>query len=567
VFWQESEKLILSLPTDSLEEPVSSLPKRENKALGFAARNPGFVPLAAVSLAYWALFLGVLPVRLTLGTAASLVEPQPVAAVRRLLAGENLYQDYRHGRPVLPLTYGVLAYAAPAVLDKTLGIKTPEGVYRTGRAFSFAGMAGCAAMLFLLARQRGVSRMGAWTAVLPLAWFPYIAEWFTRFTPDAAALLFSLAGWAVLGPPAPGSRESSSRKDTGAPAKSEWMRGVIAVCLWLAAFHLKPTQLAGQIAFAVEWLAAGRGQASRPGADWRSALRRVFFLAAGYTAAVAATIWLLQVSTGGNWKLNAVDSMSAHGFRLAFISDAFKGFGSAPIAGAAPLSDWAGGKGVLLMMLVWAIVSLRRSPLHGAYCALLGIELLFLTKRGGNINYLLGSLSLWAVATAVALRRTGAADGARTPSLSAQVPAVLISVLLLADIGRAGKLNFEIPLSPPADLQAVDKLVAPCAAGEVLVADGVYGAARDLPYLFADCFHASLLARSGAVDFSAEIESIQLCRYRLIVTNLFHLGRARYHDTPVFPQALGEAIRRHYRVVHRGKWFVVWEPAPRDSYS
>jgi len=69
------------------------------------------------------------------------------------------------------------------------------------------------------------------------------------------------------------------------------------------------------------------------------------------------------------------------------------------------------------------------------------------------------------------------------------------------------------------------------------------------------------------VDFSAEIESIQLCRYRLIVTNLFHLGRARYQDTPVFPQALGEAIRRHYRVVHRGKWFVVWEPASPDSYS
>ncbi|MBX3729239.1 MAG: hypothetical protein KF858_08645 [Candidatus Sumerlaeia bacterium] len=208
--------------------------------------------LGLVSLVYAVLFLALLPPRLAAPTAISAIEPQPVAGALRVARGEILYRDFFAERPVLPLTYGALPYWITGKSARLIGSTEPRQVMRVGRAITLFGTLAVTLLLAFLAFQRGVSVRWAGLACLPMFWFPYLAEWWVKFTPDAPALALSLAGWALLGPP---DREQSGRF----PA-----RLVGAVLLWTLAFHFKPTVLAGPMGFGIERLVAARAPSGDP---------------------------------------------------------------------------------------------------------------------------------------------------------------------------------------------------------------------------------------------------------------------------------------------------------------
>jgi hypothetical protein len=496
------------------------------------------VSLGIVTLAYaWLLARNSLD-RVSSEWALTGVEPMAAIGAMRVARGEALYRDFRHGRPVVPLPYGVLAYEAPGVVARALDLSDPVPILRLGRLQALAAALASMALLALLARQRGVPWRWAWLAAAPLLWFARMDEWFAKFTPDTTALMLSLAGWAILGPP------------TETRPRPPWPRAALAVALWTAGYHLKPTLLVGPVAFALEHVL---GSPAR-----RRAIVSVGLIAAGTAAAVVLTSLAVNIATRGLWSLNAISALSAAALSPRNIIECF---GVHPSQGwTAPLDHLLWQNTFLhLLIPLWAALLLRRTPLAAAYFVALLLELVTMAKQGSGTNYLLGSTALFCVALAVSLRR-----GLR-PSLFV-LPVLL--ALLLWHLPKAGLVRYEAAVPKPKDLQLVDAARRGLPPGRVLCLDPFYALTRGIPFLFADGYHAALLSAAGEVDFSKEARTLHARAYDLVISNRLQsvsVAGLTYHDNPFAPIPIIEALADGYVPTAIGPWLVLWRPTLRKT--
>ncbi len=510
--------------------------------------------------------LWVMPTRVLNAYANSVIESQPVWGALQVARGEPLYDDYRAGRPVVPLTYGVLEYAVPGWAARMTGLESAVGMARTGRLVSLVAGLGIVIVAGLLARRFGAPAPWNWLAAVPLLWFPYPTEWLAKFAPDAPALLCSLGGWLALPRPEQWQRKGHPRTKTA--------RVAAAVVLWTIGFHFKPTVLAGQIAYGVEcvWVSSSPSGESRRG-RWRAA-GAAGLLGGAFLAAVLVTSLLINHATGGLWKLNLIDSMRVCEYKLSFL-----------------LGDLGYLRKERPALLVWLAVSavyfLRATPVAAAFLAIWLFELLLMTKQGSNINYLLGSVVLWGIAACVALGRVmsekaaGRAKGkqnfkaADTPdswwrvlygalgrSTWLLIPIVL---LLLKDPGVARIVYWES--FPPArdEVLAVDELLRQARSDRILCLEPSYGMAHGLAFPFADSYHASLLAEEGIVDFSPEAERLRRRAYAMVIANRLYRNAFSYHEQLAVPSAIFDALASEYAIAYEGRWLSVWTPRPAGN--
>ncbi|MCB2153243.1 hypothetical protein KQI84_00025 [bacterium] len=495
-------------------------------------------------------FATTLPFRLSEPVPLSAVEPQPVVGALRVARGEVLYRDYMDEFPVVPLTYGALEYESIGLIGRVLGIETTTGMLLLGRWVTFLATIGCVALIAVLAHQRSVPWRYAFIAGLPLFWFPYMDEWLVKFTPDTLALLASLGGWALVGPPG----KRGSRKDVA--------RLCGAILLWIIVYHVKLIVLIGPVGFAAERLSAALRQ--------RSGKSVLPVAIAGFAVLVGVllTSLLVNVMTDGMWKLNAVDSTAACRFRFGYVVRSLISFAPASFLGPkAPVIF--GGLGVFLVMTVWAILRTARQPLYGVFLALLLVNLLFLAKQGANINYLLGATLAWGLAAVVDVTQ-------RRPfalSVPEMILAGMIVSLIALDMPSAPRITKEISLPSQQEFSRADELRKQIADDKVLVADPVYGITREAAIPWADTYHASLLDATGTGVFDPIFAKVAAGEYDLVITGRFaYYGAvANYHDLPVSPRGLWTALRASYTPIPFEKapsnWLVFWVPrgAPQES--
>ena len=493
----------------------------------------GTVLLAVATLVFFVGFASATAARLGSGVPLTSVEPQPLWALQRIAAGEPLYRDFRVERPAVPLTYGPLAYWLPGLAARALGVSGGEGLLTLGRGFTLVGTLAVFAFAAVAARQRGATWHFACLAGAPLPWLPYAAEWLVKLNPDSMALAASLAGLVLAGPPGVDKR---------------WRLGAAIAC-WLAALALKPTIIAGPVAFGVERLLAARALA--PG-ERRAALAPVAIAAGSVIAGALALAALFQAATGGVWKLHAVDAMAACEFRFGNAVEALAGLRGGTLATAAEWPALLGGGGGLLLAAVWAAARATASPLFVAALALGLVQLLLMSKQGGNVNYLLGPLALFGIATA--------SDLPRAPRL-VQPLAAAIAALLLLDAPRSARATFEMPAVPTREDFERAAALARQLGDRTLVLDGPLAAWADLPAPWMDGYHAAILQRAGLADFTPELRALQDGRTRVVLSNAYAWAGASWHGQTLTPGPFLDELRARWTPARIGPWTIALQRA------
>lgn len=543
---------------DTKNKRSTPTPAPRETFAGYCARTGAMALLAAVSLYYTAAWLWVTPRRVMSDYALTLTESQPTAGALRVARGEALYTDYRTVRPVLPLPYGVLTYWIPGMMTRATGAGGAAEALtalRLGRLVAALSTLGIAAVLLFLARQRGIPWRWAWLAAVPLVWFPRMMEWTGKFFPDTPALFFSLAGWALLGPPGATSPNAGGRANPGLG------KTLAAAALWTLGFHFKPTLLAGPIGFGIERLfhaaaAAREAGKAAPRLHWNEfakEARPVMPAAAAFLTLAGITSAALHFGTDGLWTLHVVGANRVWEHKTSFI---LMNFYQLRLGSLAALAG----------MLALAATTLRRAPLFAAFFLCFLLDTLAMSKQGSNVNYLLGSVALWGLATVVAASPNAsssfAAEGSRSllRGLSTRWIAGLVAAALLLHAPLARIVRWESAAPRPGEIEQVDQWILRFSPDEIVCAEGLYGLQRGLPILFGDSYHAAALETRGLVDFTPEIEAAREFRYAMIITNRLFLGNDRYHDLPTFPPALGHELRRAYKPVFVGNWLMVWTP-------
>ena len=267
--------------------------------------------------------------------ANSWVEAQPIAGALRVARGETLYRDHRTSDAATPLTYGVLEYAVPGWVGRATGKTTAIDLAHFGRGISLFAEVGIFFLAASLARRQGAHAPWYWLAAIPLLWFPYPFEWFHKFAPDAPALLFSLAGWWVVGGPQRWGFEQPERGAAAWRSPATLARSAAAVFFWTIAFHFKPNVLVGLVGFAAEFLLFARSGAGSAGvegslrashrlplglsAQQGRALSVVAALGLATLACTLVSAFAIDRATDGLWRLNLIDAMLVCEVDLRFV--------------------------------------------------------------------------------------------------------------------------------------------------------------------------------------------------------------------------------------------------------
>jgi len=521
-------------------------------------RNWILIFLFFVSLIYLGHFLWVSATRIISWYANSAIEPQPVAGAMRFINNEPLYQDYRIGRPVIPLPYGVLEYAVPGLTAKIIGTKDALSVLRLGRIYSFLSAVGIVIVLSILASQRGVPYKFSFIAFLPLVWFPYILEWFAKFAPDTPALLCSLGGWAILRPP-----NLSNSRTAPFPSVSKM---ILSLIVWTMGFHFKPIIIAGQIGFGVECISTILKQRKSSPERSVSIFGKVLILYISYLFLVLVTSGMLDWTTRGLWHLNCISSMSKCPFKLIYISMSLKFLRTEYLI-------------VFLLMVLLAVLFSRRNIIFISFLITLLTELISLSKQGSNVNYLSGSISIWGLGIIIygweefkiyICRMRANLDEKITirrfvkeikPFFGWSIWLFLsIAIILMLNTHKAKIINWEAFIPYRDELARIDRLVMNVPTDRLLCLDGFYGLSREVPFIFADSYHAGILSRQGIVSFSREVENLRKHQYDFVIWNLLHYRNIKYHKIPTFPEEIGNALEENYKVSFVGRWLVLWTP-------
>ncbi len=219
----------------------------------------------------------------------------------------------------------------------------------------------------------------------------------------------------------------------------------------------------------------------------------------------------------------------------------------------------------LAALVLFAAFHWKREPLFIAFFLSLGFDLTLMTKQGSNVNYLIGSLAIWAVGTSGILQKAWALDGDDGVLRPRFVTpwAALLTILLLLGSNRAGVIAREVRVPSRQEIEKIDQAVTSFPANRVLGLEPFYGMLRGLPILYSDGYHAALLSSAGRISLTAEAERIRRGDYHAIVANRLLISKVRWHGAPFVDQELREAIETNYEPALSGSWLVLWLPKSR----
>jgi hypothetical protein len=479
----------------------------------------------AVSFYFVYNWIGLVPERLANWWVNSQVEPQPVWGALQLAQGLPLYTDYRTTIPAVPITYGVLFYWIPAVIARIAHHPTPQFLLITGRCLSLTGFVAALSMIYLLARQRGTRRIWALAALLPLWWIPWVTEWSTKFMPDTTALFFSLAGWWVTG------LEWKSKR-------SGFIIAAIAGVMFAAAFHIKAICIAGQVGCFVDaiWLVMKRDKT-----------RASVHLAAlaFYGALVLATFLLLQWATGGLYSFNLVETARQCSWKPRYLIS--RGPWELPVA------------------VIATIIGLRRTPLAWILAIVSFITFGLMAKQGGGLNYLTASMAIWGLCLGQwAEESWGKLFWTKLP-LGLHTVTVLLILLVLRGMAPYSRVfGTEAAPVPEASVDALRPILLHSNQKTLCLIPWL-SLLWNLPLIYADPYHASLLNEKGINHLDAVVKEINLGHYAFVATTHTSIGEiTAYDDIPAFPLQLARALRAHYEP-YLVLGFVVWQPQTKNA--
>jgi hypothetical protein len=493
----------------------------------------GMAGFSAAILSLAALTLSLVPSRILCPWPLGIVEPSVLVGVERVVRGEALYRAYWESLPLNPLPYGVAEYLVPGLIGRWTGLVEPMELIRIGRLISLAAFLAVAILCMVAARGFGAGRLWSVAAAGGVFAVPAAMEWATKLAPDMPALALSLAGWLL----------ARRLLMPGSPA-GKFAAGVVCAVCWLAAFHYKPTVIAGPIALSVEMallFAAGM----RP---WLPLAWSVVALGASLLVVV-----LLQWVTGGLYWANMFGSMAVCRYSLSNLAQTI---------------NLVPPNGVVLTGLLLVVV--LRGGSHCIWLAALAnfvLELLLATKQGSNVNYFMGSLALSGIAFAISASGTivesrampgGRVDLRRMGLIAAHL--VLLCGLIL-QVPGALEFSRELPIPDTAELAAADRTVEETGErGQVLCLDPFYARTRHMDYPYADSYHANLLLSAGIGDVSPLVGRARRREIPLIVANKLLVWKFAPHGAGLVYFPLREAVLQNYRPSFVGRWLILFVP-------
>ncbi len=513
---------------------IDGLPSRAPRdllrgaSLVFAAR----ASILSLLLCLASVTLVLMPIRLRTNWPVGVVEPSVLVGVERVARGEVLYRAYAEAIPLVPLPYGAAEYLVPGWIGRWTQQSEPIALIRIGRVLSLIGLLISAGLCMIAARAFGAPRPWALAAAGGLFAIPAAMEWATKLAPDVPALALSLGGWLL----------ARQLLKPGRKSRRIVSCALSTLC-WTAAFHFKPTVIAGPVAYSFE-LAGLFLSGKRP---WMG----LSAPAAAILASVSIAAMLDSVSGGLYWT-NTAGSMGVCQYSLENLAQTI--FLVVP-------------NGIVLTGLLLVLLFKWRSHwLCAAALANFLFELVLATKQGSNVNYFLGTLALSGAALAVSEGNSGA----RKPSpprafcgvragLFVGYPVLILGLALQVP----GSLEFsrELPMPDSAEIAAVDRAVGEVAdRARILCLDPYYGRTRRLEYPFADSYHANLLLSAGVGDISTMVERVRRRDVPLIVANKLVAWKFSPHGAALVYTPLREAILTNYHPVQVGRWLIVFAP-------
>lgn len=468
---------------------------------------------------FFASFVAVVVPRLFNPNPNSGIEIQPVWGAMQVAQGNPLYTDYINNLPTIPLTYGVLTYVVPGLTAKLFGQTDFLSVTYIGRAFIFLGFLLSLFMTYLLSKSFTKNARTAFLALIPIWWFPYVNEWATKLLPDYLAIGLSLSGWYLL------------RSET--PSKSA--KATALVC-WLCAWHLKPIILVGPVAFLCETFYHALRQKDIKGI-WKSWGGLYCYAALALVSAV-----LLNWATDGLWKLNAIDSAGEFewDYRYLLMTTSFS-----PTLFIIPL------------LLVYALISLKDSPVALALLVELILSVIFQMKEGSNINYLTNAILLTGICLSISL--TNIFENRSNWRLWTGSTLILLAGLLIMKLNFRETYRFSTEFHFVLDKelrQAMAEALKGAEPEKILCLSPYYAVTENLPIHFADSFHYAVLVQNYIIDFSKIAMPVSEGYYDFIITEKTEYV---YHNVVPIQYRMKKLMEQNYEKQYVKGPFVVWK--------
>lgn len=476
----------------------------------------------------------------------SISEPQAIAAALRVASHKPMLTDYHVGFPIIPLPYGALEYWVPGVTARLLHDVTALSVLRVGRCFSLLSF-GCIILILLkLSRQDGLSWKTTLLAPLPLFWFAYPLRWAIQFAPDFPAVGFSLAGWCVC--------RAAARVNSQGERR---IRMVVQAILWTIAFHIKPTMIPGLIGFLCEVLAL-TGTKKDPGI--RTIIRRCAYSGALLIVLVVSSSVTLNYLTDGGWYLNAIKSSVIFDYSERHL--------------LASLSFRPALVPLLLVFLLINVLLASRLWISRAVLFTAAVECAFMTKQGSNLDYLLGSISLFGLSLPYALlllkqQYSGANHQSwlRVRSHMAPIVTVVMSLLLAGALAAGARsatfARNEFPVPSPAEIATLREKVQMHSRESVLCLDPFAAQSCGAFYPYAEPLHIARLLQLHSISLDTIVDRINKREFDTIVVNPYYFKPPEYHDLLLFPQVLQQSIKSGYEVETCGRWLCFLRPVAK----
>ncbi len=451
---------------------------------------------AVIVAAGWVRTVIVAAVGIPFRYAHNYAEPAVAAILLNIPRNPLLYHDFQHEpfivNPYNPV-YIYLSYAASWVIREPMA---------AGRVVSFAaGLAVCA-LIFLILRRIGVSRLPAFIFAALFVQMPSTAGQWATMRPDVTGLAFSLAGIYCL-----------LRYETASPRRPAGWLGAGIACFVLA-FFTKQNFLAGPACYFL-YLASERRAAD------------LVRFSAVFAAGLFLPTLVLNHLTGGTYLMNQLMSV-----KKPFFAALFAQFWSRYLIGHAALAAlaaaafiWGPRRGVHKMLLFYAVLA--------------ALSTVTLGKIGADINYFLEPSAAICILGGVF---AGAAVKHRGPVFGALLAAALLQTIPLAELGKG--VRFSGPKTPELDritawIRQTDGPVFAENMG-LLIAAGK-------PVVYAP-FEFTQLADAGVWDENKVLSKLERREFAAVIleTNLWKIARSS-RFTPAFVSR----VRTHYSPVAR----------------
>ncbi|MCC6179147.1 MAG: glycosyltransferase family 39 protein [Chloroflexi bacterium] len=440
-----------------------------------------------------------------------------IAAILRVRDGAPLYQDF-HQYPYVIAPYPPVQSVVGGLVSRALGLDV-LGTMAAARGMTLTASLATAALVWMVARMAGASRLAALAGASLLLGLPFVDEWGYAVRPDLPALALVLFAALLL---------------QRWPDRA-WLSATVAVL----AFFTKQTAVAFPVAAVLWLLLSGR--------------RRGAFVFTGiWFGAALGGIMLLQVATGGVYILNTV---SAH---LATpkngLDFAFRDIQPLVLDGWLPLGLALGGAVLMLYRK-------RRPELLVLYLLIaVGVAFATLRNTGSDVNYLIEPA---AAACGLAALAIDALWGwpVRRP-LVGTVAAVLLAVVSVAWATPLADYWHEEGGIQTSQRLPIEELAE---AGMVLSEEPLAVVLAGRPLVVSDTFHISQMATTGFFDTRDLERRIKRSEFDLIVLRGDVAGTRWWKRQPLWAESLRIATKDVYVPAGRVGPFWLYEPEERHK--